>query len=52
MKNSWYHYLDFSNIEDTKEYLERLRKMKPDMKFGIFKKIEQKTINRLDEEFI
>ena len=48
----WYHYLDFLNIEDAKEHLDKVRKAHPDSKFGIFEKIEQATINMLDEEFI
>ena len=51
-KSRWYHYLDFPNIEDAKEHLEKVRKVHPDSKFGIFEKIEQATINMLDEEFI
>ena len=51
-KSRWYHYLDFSNIEDAKEKLKKIRKIHPNMKLGIFEKIEQKTINMLDEEFI
>ena len=51
-KSQWYHYLDFSNIEDAKEQLEKIRKIHPNMKLGIFEKIEQATINMLDEEFI
>ena len=51
-KSRWYHYLDFPNIEDAKEHLDKMRKAHPDSKFGIFEKIEQATINMLDEEFI
>ena len=51
-KSRWYHYLDFTNIEDAKEHLDKMRKAHPDSKFGIFEKIEQVTINMLDEEFI
>ena len=51
-KSKWYHYLDFPNIEDAKEKLEEVRKAHPDIEFGIFEKIEQVTINILDEEFI
>lgn len=52
VKSRWYHYLDFPNIEDTKEHLEKARKIHPNMKFGIFEKIEKTTINMLDEKFI
>ena len=51
-KSRWYHYLDFPNIDDAKEHLEKIRKIHPNMKFGIFEKIEQATINMLNEEFI
>lgn len=51
-QSRWFHYLDFSNIEDAKEKLEEIRKTNPNMKLGIFEKIEQATINMLDEEFI
>ena len=51
-KSRWHHFLDFPNIEDAKEHLDRVRKVHPDIKFGIFKKIEQATINMLNEEFI
>ena len=51
-KSRWYHYLDFTNIEDAKEHLDKMRKAHPDSKFRIFEKIEQVTINMLDEEFI
>ena len=51
-KSKWYHYLDFPNIEDAKEHLEKVRKKHPNMKFGLFEKIERATINMLDEEFI
>lgn len=51
-KSQWYHYLDFPNIEDAKDNLEKVRKMHPNMKFGLFEKIEQSTINMLDENFI
>ena len=51
-KSRWYHYLDFPNIDDAKEHLEKVRKIHPNMKFGIFEKIEQATINMLNEEFI
>ena len=51
-KSRWYYYLDFPNIEDAKENLEKVRKKHPDIKFGIFEKIEKATINMLDEEFI
>ena len=51
-KSKWYHYLDFPNIEDAKEKLEEVRKAHPNIEFGIFEKIEQVTINMLDEEYI
>ena len=51
-KSQWYHYLDFPNIEDAKEHLDKAREAHPDIKFGIFEKIEQSTVNMLDEEFI
>ena len=51
-KSRWYHYLDFTNIEDAKEHLDKARTAHPDIKFAIFEKIEQATINMLDEEFI
>ena len=51
-QSRWFHYLDFSNIDDAKEHLEKVRKIHPNMKLGIFEKIEQETINMLDEEFI
>ena len=51
-KSRWYHYLDFPNIDDAKEHLEKVRKAHPDIKFAIFEKIEQATINMLDEESI
>lgn len=51
-KSQWYHYLDFPNIDDAKEHLGKVRKIHPNMKLGIFEKIEQATINMLDEEFI
>lgn len=31
MKNMWYHYLDFPNIDDAKEYIDKLRKGHPNM---------------------
>ena len=34
------------------EHLKKIRKIHPNMKFGIFEKIEQATINMLNEEFI
>ena len=52
LKSKWYHYLDFPNIEDAKENLEKVRKIHPNIEFGIFESIEQKAINMLDEEFI
>lgn len=51
-KSRWYHYLDFPNIDDAKEHLDKVRKIHPNMNLGIFEKIEQATINMLDEEFI
>ena len=51
-KSRWYHYLDFTNIEDAKEHLDKVGTAHPDIKFAIFEKIEQATINMLDEEFI
>ena len=51
-KSRWYHYLDFTNIEDAKENLDKVRKAHPDIKFAIFEKIERAIINMLDEEFI
>ena len=51
-QSRWYHYLDFSNIADAKENLEKVRKIHPNMKLGIFEKIEQATINMIDEKFI
>lgn len=51
-RSRWFHYLDFPNIEDAKEKLEEIRKIHPNMKLGIFEKIEQATINMLNEEFI
>ena len=51
-KSRWYHYLDFQNIEDAKEHLDKVRKAHHGIKFGIFEKIEKSTINMLDEEFI
>ena len=49
-KSKWYHYLDFPNIEDAKEHLETVRKIHPDIEFRVFEKIEQATVNMLDEE--
>lgn len=51
-KNSWYHYLDFPNIDDAKGQLEKARKRNPNRRYGLFEKIEQATINKLDEEFL
>lgn len=49
-KNSWYHYLDFPNIDDAKENIEKVRKRNPNMRYGLFEKIEQVTANKLDEK--
>ena len=49
-RNSWYHYLDFPNIDDAKEQLEKARKRNPNRRYGLFEEIEQVTINKLDEE--
>ena len=51
-QSRWYHYLDFPNIHDAKENLEKIRKIHPNMKLGIFEKIEQATVNMIDEKFI
>ena len=51
-KNSWYHYLDFPNIDDAKEHLELARKNNPNRVYGLFEKIEQTTVNKLDEEYL
>ena len=51
-KSKWWHYLDFPNIDDAKECLEKVRKKYPDIKFGLFEKIQKTTINMLDKEFI
>ena len=51
-KNSWYHYLDFPNIDDAKEHLESVRKKHPYRVYGLFEKIEKATINQLDEEYL
>lgn len=48
----WYHYLDFPNIEDAKEILAKVREKHPDIKFGLFEKIEKSTVNMLNEEFV
>ena len=52
-KSKWWNYVvDFHNIDDAKEYLEKVRKKYPDIKFGLFKKIQKTTMNMLDEGFI
>ena len=48
-KSKWYHYLDFPNIKDAKEHLEKVRKIHPDIEFRVFEKIEQATVNMLDK---
>lgn len=50
--NTWYHYLDLPNIDDAKEQLKNARIRKPHVKYGLFEKIEQVTVNKLDEEYL
>lgn len=45
----WCHYLDFPNIDDAKESLDKLRINYPFTKFRLFEKIEQTTINSVYE---
>ncbi len=49
-KNSWYHYLDFPNIDDAKEHIAKVRERIPNRRYGLFEKIEQVTVNIVDEE--
>ena len=51
-KSKWWHYVDFPNVDAAKECLEKVRKKYPDIKFGLFEKIQKTTMNMLDEEFI
>ena len=51
-KSKWWHYVDFPNIDDAKECLEKVRKKYTDIKFGLFEKIQKTTINMVDEGFI
>lgn len=51
-KKSWYHYLDFPNIDDAKEHIAKLRERNPNMNYGLFEKIEHVTISKIDEEYI
>ena len=51
-KKSWYHYLDFPNIDDAKEHITKLRKRNPNMNYGLFEKIEHVTVNKLDETYL
>lgn len=52
IKGNWYHYLDFPDIDTAKLELEKAKKRKPNVKYGLFEKIEQKTINQLTKDFI
>ena len=52
MNKTWFHYSDFSEIDVAKEYLKKLRKCNPNRKYSLFEKIEQVTINKLDEEYL
>ena len=52
VKSKWWRCVDFPNIDDAKECLEKVRKKYPDIKFGLFEKIQKTTINMLDEGFI
>ena len=49
-KNHWYHYLDYPNIDDAKEQLEKIRKQNHNMKFGLFEKIEQISVNKIEKD--
>lgn len=49
---TWYPYCASVGIDEAKEAAEKVRKLHPGMKVGIFEKISHTIINGIDEEFI
>ena len=47
LEPKWYHFLDFSDLEDAKKHLQIVREKHPDIEFRLFKKTESVKVTEL-----